>query len=107
MDGPSREPDSPPPPNDGDGCFWIVLLTPIALFVIAVLLVDGSGSSQASNILARLAGLGAVISSIMCGVTVGMRKGLSAGILTFLGVLMLYAAIAFAGCMWMVRGLSQ
>jgi hypothetical protein len=47
--------------------------------------------------LLSLSGFTAVISP--CGAVVGTRRGFGAGVLTLVGVVMLYVAIAFAGCM--------
>jgi hypothetical protein len=104
MDEPSRKPDSSPPPSDDDRPFWIAFYAPIALFVLALVL-GAAGQGGGGAVFFWLAAFAAAVSPIVCGIIVGTRRGIGAGVLTFLGVLMLYVAIAFAGCMLVLRSL--
>lgn len=93
MDAPSSE--SPPPPL-GFG-FWAVLLIPIVLGLVG-LRVHSSGDWMLGTRFLELAMIAAPVSGVTCAVMVGSRYGSGPGFLAFVGIVLLYGSIAFAGC---------
>ena len=73
----------------------MVFFMPIGILVLGSLTFKGSGG------LMSLAGVSPVSSSIICASMVN-RQGRGMAFFSFIGFLMLYAAIAFAGCVFLM-----
>jgi hypothetical protein len=103
MDEPPQDSNRPPPVSTGLGkAFWIAFWLPIALFVAAIAAVNGRVGGF-GGVLVIAAGWAAFVGVFVCTAEVISRSGRLAGLLTFFGMLMLYAAIAFAGCVLSLR----
>lgn len=88
MKAPPSDPGSTPDPRPLGSTFWILFFAPIAIFLVALVILD----------LMLIAGVFAVASSIACATMVVDRSGGLAGFLTFCGLVFIYAAIAVVGC---------
>jgi hypothetical protein len=70
---------------------------------VTPLVLGAAGQGGGGGVFFWLAMFAVAVSPIACGIIVGTRRGIGVGGLTFLGVLMLYVAIAFAGCMLVLQ----
>jgi hypothetical protein len=102
-----------PPPLPGKKplgqTFYILLLSPLLVMGIAVALakLGSTGSTRDLGIpLSWLAMLGMWVCSILCAVIVGKRKNAWLGVLTWLGIQVVYLSVTFAGCDTMTRGMN-
>jgi hypothetical protein len=96
MDAPSSESPPPPPPRPLGFVFWIVLLVPIVLSLVGWSLY--SSDRKLGDRLLELAMFAAPVSAVTCAVMVGRRYGAALGLLSLVGILLLYGGVAFAGC---------
>jgi hypothetical protein len=95
MDEPPQGSNGPPVSARLGPGYWIALWLPIVLFIGAMIAVAGDGGAAVG--LFGAAGITALITPFICANAVARIRG-RGGVQTFFGVLMLYIAIAFAGC---------
>ena len=104
--------ESPPPlpaPEPLGRAFWILLVAPVASMALAagIAAIGGDNAAGGFGVILSLATLLAMlVCSILCAITVGKRKGLGLGVLTFLGIQIVYIGVAFAGCASMMNGMN-
>ena len=100
---PPEEPEAPPIPKPPLGrAFFIILLSPIAIMAIAALTATVGGRNS------DLQGFGMFVSmiclpimlvcSIICAILVGQKRSGGMGVLAFVGIQVIYIAVAFGGC---------
>ena len=95
-------PALPPPKPPLGRAFYINLCAPLLPLGICFLTSTTAGGAKNSDtpfaflFLALPVILGCTLA---CAIMVGSRKGAGLGVLTFLGLQILYLAIAFAGCL--------
>jgi len=93
---PELPPTSPRPYGKG---FFILLLCPVVMMGIAALAsLAGKDAEGISFGLSLLTLPVMLICSIVCAVWIGKRKGTGMGFLGFVGIQVLYIAVAFGGC---------
>lgn len=99
METPPPTPDAKPPLGRA---FYAWLLAPVVSMAVAAAAsaIGGRNSElQGFGMLLSLATLVAMlVCSIVCAVMVGKRQGGGIGVLTFVGVQVIYVSVAFAGC---------
>lgn len=79
--------------------FFMVLLGPVASMGIAALASLGGKDAEGLSFGLSLFTLPAMlVCSILCAVWIGQRKGGGMGFLSFLGIQVVYIAVAFGGC---------
>jgi len=87
--------------------FYIVLLAPIVSMALAAglsLLKGSVGDLGAMLSLATL--LAMFVCSVICAIMVGRGGRMEAGIVAFVGIVILYIGVAFAGCATVMQGVS-
>jgi hypothetical protein len=103
METPPPIPDPQPPLGRG---FYIWLLAPVASMAVAAAapVIGGrnSGLEGFGVVLSLISMVGMIACSVVCAVMVGKRKGGGLGVLTFLGIQVVYVSVAFAGCVAMI-----
>ncbi len=99
MEVPPKIPDSKPPLGRA---FYILLFAPVASMGCAAVCPTLGGRNsglEGFGMMLSMATLFAMlVCSILCAVMVGKRSGGGLGVLTFVGIQVLYIAVAFAGC---------
>ncbi len=104
--------DTPPPlpePKPLGPLFYILLIGPLAVMGIAALIALAGGRNRADDWSIPLSVLSLpvmLVCSIICAVMVGRRKSAGYGILTFIGIQVVYIGVAFAGCATVMSGMS-
>lgn len=83
---------------------WLLFAPVLSIgLVTAITALSGQGSGLGlAVILFQLTLAFMLACSILCGVRVGRSSGRGMGFLAFLGILIFYAAVAFAGCTYSV-----
>ena len=86
--------------------FYLWLFAPvISMGVAAAASAAGGRNSDLQGfgmVLSLLSLLAMIACSVVCSVMVGKRKGGGLGVLTFIGIQVIYVSAAFAGCATMV-----
>ena len=106
MDTPTPEPAPKPPLGRA---FYITICAPLAPLLLCLLATAGTSQSRDSGtplvflFLALPVMLGC---SIAGAIMVGKRKGAGFGVLTFIGLQILYLGVAFAGCVASFSGMN-
>ena len=105
--------DSPPPlpdPKPLGRTFWILLLAPIGSMALAAglsaIFGNDSPDGGAGMLLSMVTLPVMLVCSILCAVMVGKRKGAGLGILTFIGIQIVYIGVGFAGCATVMIGVN-
>ncbi|MCE9612186.1 MAG: hypothetical protein K8R23_18470 [Chthoniobacter sp.] len=103
MEAPPPIPNAKPPLTRA---FYLWLCVPVASMVLAAALSAAGGRNSAleafGTLLSFVSVAAMVVGSIVCSVMVGKRKGGWIGMLTFIGIQVVYVAVAFAGCAAMI-----
>lgn len=99
METPPPTPDAKPPLGRA---FYIWLLSPLASMAVAAAAAAAGGRNsdlQGFGMVLSMATLVAMlVCSIVCSVMVGKRQGGGIGVLTFIGIQVIYVSVACAGC---------
>ena len=107
METPPPIPDAKPPLSRA---FFMTLLAPIAsMAVAAACSVLGGRNSELQGfgqLLSMATLVAMLVCSIVCAVMVGRRSGGGIGVLTFIGIQVIYVAVAFAGCVTAIGQLN-
>jgi hypothetical protein len=98
--------ENPPPLPDSKAplgrTFFILLFAPVASMALAAVCPwlggRNSGLEGFGVVLSLASLLAMLVCSILCAVTVGKRNGAGLAVLTFLGIQVLYIAVACGGC---------
>ena len=103
--------DTPPPlpaRKPLGALFYVLLIGPLAAMGLAVAIDRmGGGRSQAADWgipLSLLAMLVMLTCSIICAIMIGKRHGAGLGVLSFIGIQVVYLAASFAGCGMILQG---
>ncbi len=95
METPPPTPDARPPLSRA---FYTWLLVPVVSMAVAAAACRNS-ELQGFGLLLLMATLVAMlVCSIVCAVMVRKREGYRSGVLMFMGALVIYFSVAFAGC---------
>lgn len=102
-----------PPPLPGEKplgrTFYILLIGPLVAMGVAVAISKLAPKGDLSDLglpLSWLAMLAMLVCSIICAVIIGKRKNAWLGVLTFVGIQVLYLSVCFAGCGYMMQGVN-
>ncbi len=103
METPPPSPDAKPPLGR---TFYLWLCAPVLSMAVAT----AASAAGARNgdlegfgmVLSLLSLLAMIACSVVCSVMVGKRKGGGLGVLTFIGIQVIYVSVACAGCASMV-----
>lgn len=99
MEPPPPTPDAKPPLGRA---FYLMLFAPVATMAVASAASAAGGRNSGLEgfgmVVSLLSLLGMIACSVVCSVMVGKRKGGWLGVLTFLGIQVIYISVARAGC---------
>ena len=107
METPPPSPDAKPPLGR---TFYLWLFAPVLSMAVATAASAAASAAGGHNsdlegfgfVVLVLSLLGMIACSVVCSVMVGKRKGGGLGVLTFIGIQVIYVSAAFAGCATMV-----
>ena len=98
--------ETPPPIPDPKPplgrAFYIWLFAPVVSMAVAAAASTAGGRNSDLQGFGMLLSMGTLVAmlvcSIVCSVMAGKRKGGGIGVLTFIGIQVIYISVAFAGC---------
>ena len=103
METPPPIPDAKPPLGRA---FYFWLFAPVISMALAAAASAAGGHNSGPEgfgfVVSVLSLLGMIACSVVCSVMVSKRKGGWFGALTFIGIQVVYVAVAFAGCATMI-----
>ena len=100
-----------PPPTPGakpplGRTFYLCLFAPVVFMAVgaaaSAIGTTNNGMDSLGLVISLLSLLGMIACSVVCSVMVGKRQGGWLGVLTFIGIQVVYVAVAFAGCAAMI-----
>ena len=104
-----------PPPTPGaklplGRTFYLCLFAPVVFMAVgaaaSAIGTTNNGMDSLGLVVSLLSLLGMIACSVVCSVMVSKRKGGWFGVLTFIGIQVVYVAVAFAGCAAMIKGMD-
>ena len=98
--------ETPPPTAEAKPplgrAFYIWLFAPVASMSVAAAASAAGGRNSDlqgfGTVLSLLSLLAMIACSVVCSVMVGRRKGGGLGVMTFIGIQVIYVSVACAGC---------